>query len=277
MSYGVTLFNVFIASPSDVNWARAQIRQSVQVWNEVYVKHTKSILFPLGWETNSAPNMGKPAQAQINEKLVSDADILVGVFWTRLGTPTESYDSGTVEEIELHISAGKPTLLYFSEEPVALASVDRDEYERLQSFKGSCKTRGLYKQFDSPSQFAEDFNRHLAMHVNELIGQVSKTEGVSQSTTPRQSSQEGLSEAAKILLKEASLDPHGHVMQMRYLGGSAIQTNGKNMITQEGPRETAKWEGAIRELVRAGLLVAKGAKGELFDITSRGYEVADSL
>lgn len=88
MSQAVTLYNVFIASPSDVAWARAQIRQTVHAWNEIHAKHSAAVILPVGWESSSAPNMGKPAQELINEKLLSDADILVGVFWTKLGTPT---------------------------------------------------------------------------------------------------------------------------------------------------------------------------------------------
>ena len=40
MSQAVTLYNIFIASPSDVTWARAQIRQTVHAWNKVHAKHS---------------------------------------------------------------------------------------------------------------------------------------------------------------------------------------------------------------------------------------------
>lgn len=276
MSYGVTLYNVFIASPGDVNWARAQIRQSVHAWNQVHTKHRKTVLLPLGWETSSAPNMGRPAQEQINDQLVSDADILVGVFWTRLGTPTEEYDSGTVEEIERHIQAGKPTLLYFSEEPVAMSSVNRAEYERLEKFKESCQSRGLYHQFDSPAQFADDFNRHLAMHLNQLTSTAPQSP-IPTVTTFQPLPSVGLTKEAQVLLKEASLDPHGNIMHLRHLSGVELQTNGKQMIPSDSRREIALWEAALEELVRARLLVARGTKGHLYEVTAMGYQVADSL
>ncbi|OLU22962.1 hypothetical protein BVH03_22190 [Pseudomonas sp. PA15(2017)] len=276
MSYGVTLYNLFIASPGDVGWARTQIRQSAYLWNEVNTKHRKAVLFPLGWETNSAPNMGAPAQQIINETLLSEADILVGVFWTRLGTPTAEFESGTVEEIERHIKAGKPTLLYFSEQPVALGSVDMEEYERLQTFKKSCQSRGLYHQFEDQPKFVEDFNRHLGMHVNELLGaQPVSTAATADVGIP--SVARGLSEAAKILIKQASKDAYGKVMTMEAIGSSLVQTNGKQFVHGDDPRETAKWFGAVRELVKAGYLLPKGAKGQVFDVTALGYEYADTL
>ncbi|UZS62377.1 DUF4062 domain-containing protein [Pseudomonas syringae] len=288
MSYKVTLYNIFIASPSDVTWARIRVRDSIQVWNEVHTKHSKTVLYPLGWDRNSAPSMGRPAQAIINEKLVAEADLLIGVFWTRLGTPTENFDSGTVEEIELHIKAGKPTMLYFSEEPVAMASVDRDEYDRLQLFKQSCKVRGLYHQFESPAQFAEDFNRHLAITINELIGHTESQRLTNLEALPVAGEDgdafpplppisEGLTDEAKRLLKEASLDPHGHVMHIRYIGGVSLQVNGKNMISSDARREVARWEAALHDLVRAGLFIGRGHKGEVFELTDLGYKVADTL
>jgi hypothetical protein len=276
VSYGVTLYNVFMASPGDVAWARMQIRQVVQQWNEVNTKHRKAILFPLGWETSSAPNMNAPAQEIINETLLSEADLLVGVFWTRLGTPTAEFESGTVEEIERHIKTGKPTLLYFSEQPVALGSVDRDEYDRLQAFKKSCQERGLYHQFDDQAQFLDAFNRHLGMHVNALLGELSRL-GSPTPAAVAPSLARGLSDAANTLIKQASKDAYGKVMSMESIGSSIVQTNGKQFISSDDPRESAKWFSAIRELVRAGYLIAKGAKGQVFDVTAQGYEYADTL
>ncbi|WP_081963263.1 hypothetical protein [Pseudomonas sp. ML96] len=271
----MTLYNVFIASPGDVAWARAKIRQSVHLWNEVNTKHRKAILFPLGWETSSAPNMGAPAQEIINQTLLSEADLLVGVFWTRLGTPTADFESGTVEEIERHIQAGKPTLLYFSEQPVALGSVDRDEYDRLQEFRKSCQSRGLYHQFDDESQFIEALNRHLGIHINTLLGAQPITREVAAVGVP--SVARGLSEAANVLIKEAAQDSSGTVMSLASLGDSSIQTNRKSFGGDGGAREAAKWQGALRELVAAGYLLGRGVKGSIFEVTSAGYEYADSL
>ena len=43
---------------------------------------------PVGWETHSSPDLGAPAQEQINERILEHCDLLIAVFWTRLGTPT---------------------------------------------------------------------------------------------------------------------------------------------------------------------------------------------
>jgi hypothetical protein len=53
-----------------------------------------------------------------------------------------------------------------------------------------------------------------------------------------------LSKEAKLLLKEAASDPAGIVMFTHYGGGVDLQTNGKNLITDQSRRAVAVWESA---------------------------------
>jgi len=83
---------------------------------------------------------------------------------------------------------------------------------------------------------------------------------------------------ARTLLKEASRDPGGTIIHARFLGGeTAIQTNGKNLVPSSVRREIAKWEQALEELVEKGLIVKRGNKGETFEVTNTGYQVADLI
>jgi hypothetical protein len=85
-----------------------------------------------------------------------------------------------------------------------------------------------------------------------------------------------LSKEAKILLKEAALDPGGLVLFERYGEGVDLHTNSKSLLTsKEDHRALAVWESALVELVKDGLLVARGDRGEVFEITKKGYEVAE--
>ena len=47
-------------------------------------------------------------QAVLNHQLVQKSDMLVGMFWTKLGTGTGVAESGTVEEIDQFVSAARP-------------------------------------------------------------------------------------------------------------------------------------------------------------------------
>ena len=84
-----------------------------------------------------------------------------------------------------------------------------------------------------------------------------------------------LSKEAKILLEGAALDPSGLVLFERYGAGVDLQTNGISLLTsKEDHHALAVWESALQELVKDGLLVARGDRGEVFEITKKGYDVA---
>jgi hypothetical protein len=123
LAYQATVIPVMIASPGDVLEARDIARDVIFAWNDVNSAHRKTVLMPVGWETHSSPELGSTAQDLINERILADCDLLVGIFWTRLGTPTESSASGSAEEIERHVQAGKPAMVYFSTAPVAPESL----------------------------------------------------------------------------------------------------------------------------------------------------------
>lgn len=88
-----------------------------------------TIVEPVLWETHSRPAFGDRPQELLNQQLVKNCDLLIGAFWTRLGTPTGKAESGTAEEIEQFRSEGKPVLLYFSSAPAMPESIDPDQYK----------------------------------------------------------------------------------------------------------------------------------------------------
>src|SRR5205814_8286775 len=104
-------------------------------------------------------------QAIINKQVLAECDLLIAVFWTRLGSPTGKSPSGTVEEIEEHLKAGKPAMIYFSSAPVRPESVDQKQYKALLQFKEKCLKRGLIETYDSLSGFRDKVSRQLAHTV----------------------------------------------------------------------------------------------------------------
>ena len=67
------------------------------------------------------------------------------------------------------------------------------------------------------------------------------------------------------------------IILMNYIDGTEIQTNGKSFINSDERRDVAKWEGAIKQLVLNDLIVERGAKGELFEVTDYGYRISDMI
>jgi len=86
-----------------------------------------------------------------------------------------------------------------------------------------------------------------------------------------------LNDEAKELLIEAAKDKTGYIMKIRTTGGTAIQTNGKNLIPDQTPRIVAKWEHALNELYEAEFIEDRGHEGESFKVTHKGYNYAEKL
>ena len=262
-----------IASPGDVQAERDAVRDALHEWNSVNGARRKMMLLPMGWETDLAPEMGDAPQSIIDKRILADADMLVGIFWTRLGTPTASYASGAVEEIELHLAAGKPAMLYFSSAPAALDSVDPDQYRALKTFKDSCKTRGVFQVYADVSDFRRQFTRQLQIAMNEEPDAAR----ASTESPPPPTSNGALSSEASQLLKAASADASGAIYRMLYGAGAEIQAGDRVFNADSSARTMALWEGAIEELERAGLVEAAGEAREVFPVTKKGFAVADAL
>ncbi len=86
-----------------------------------------------------------------------------------------------------------------------------------------------------------------------------------------------LSPEARLLLREAALDRAGLVLFERYGASVDLHTNDKSLLTSKEHRQLATWEAALEELVKQGLLLARGERGEVYEITKKGYESAEGL
>jgi hypothetical protein len=278
MAYPAAVFNVMIASPSDVAAERALVKEVVHEWNAVNAFTRRIVLQPIGWETHSSPSMGEHPQHVLNEQVLAKCDLLVGVFWTRVGTRTPEYESGSVEEIERHLAAGKPAMLYFSNSPVHPDSVDTAQYQKLKEFKASCQSRGLYASYDGLTDFRNQFYRHLQLKINEdPFFTVANAAGANGTIRESQTTVAALSKEAALLLKEAAADAAGIVMLLRHAGGTDLQTNEKNLISDQSRRSVATWEAALQELIDNDLIVQRDHEGEVFEMTKHGYEAAENL
>ena len=279
MPYHATVFKIMIASPRDVAGERTVIREVLAEWNAIHSDTRRLVLLPVAWETHSSPGMGDRPQAIINKQILKDCDLLIGVFWTRIGTATGEYASGTVEEIEEHIKAGKPVMLYFSAAPVHPDSVDPKQYEALKNFKDSCRSRGLLESYVDINDFKSKFYRQLQLKLKQerYFLKHSAPTGDGDATESSIPDVPILSREAQTLLKEAAHDPNGRLLRILSLEGLVIQTNGKGFVEKNNPRSGAIWEGAVADLEAAHLIADRGYKREVFGITREGYEVAELL
>ena len=157
---------VMIASPSDVPEAREAVYEAIVRWNEANTRERGVVLVPLRWETGTVPLLGNHPQAIINHQLVERADVVVALFGSRLGSATPAAISGTAEEIERAVSAGKPVHLYFSSSPRP-NDVDPRQLAALHDFRSRLEQDGLLGTFASPTEL----NAHVWQAIEHDIAQ----------------------------------------------------------------------------------------------------------
>jgi hypothetical protein len=156
---GVT-YEVLIASPSDVVAERDIVSECAREWSSAHAASGVQVR-PVRWELDTIPALGDRAQAVINHQLVDDADILIGLFKARIGTPTGISASGTIEEIDRFVAAGKPVMLYFSTGPI-LHNHDQQQFRLLRDYKNQIASRGIYAEFADEGELRQKFSRNLA-------------------------------------------------------------------------------------------------------------------
>lgn len=101
--------------------------------------------------------------------------------------------------------------------------------------------------------------------------------GAASDATPAAIDPTALSAEARILLREADADEGGMVTLVHYGAGSELSANDKNLLPDQSLRTLATWEGALKELLDAGLLSAKSPDAEIFHVTRAGFEAAKRL
>ena len=271
MSFVANVLKVMIASPGDMQEERRIVTEELYRWNSANAVARRLVLQPVKWETHSAPETGAPAQSLINTNLLLDADIVVGMFGNRIGTATDGYTSGTVEEIKRHVAARKLAMLYFSRVPVDPATVDAEQYKAVQAFKEECKGFSLYSEFSSHEEFRADFGHHLDIALNKpeyAWLSLNLNNALETAVTPP------LSDDAKRLLVEAAHDRTGGIIASISGPGLHVQVNDK-VLSDYTPRAAARWRRILADLEGRGLLEASG--NEMYYLTHEGYAEADAI
>ena len=168
MSFKAQTYRVLIASPSDLAEERQAATEAVNEWNAQHAVSESVVLLPVKWETHAKPQSGVRPQEAINKQLVRSCDVLVGIFWTKLGTSTGVAESGTVEEINQFVAAGKPALLYFSNRPIDPNKINTKQYEKLKRFKEITYRKALTGNFSAIDGLRQTLLKDLVRQVNDL-------------------------------------------------------------------------------------------------------------
>lgn len=159
--FTANVYRVMIGCPGDV---REEVRIAKDViirWTILHAEQNRIVLLPINWASNSYPEQGAHPQKLLNKQIADKSDLLVGIFGARIGSPTDTSQSGTIEEIEEHIQKGKPIMLFFRKYNDATS----DELIKLETFKNSIKDRCLYREYNQVQDFESCFSDALELFL----------------------------------------------------------------------------------------------------------------
>ena len=169
MPENLLTYQCLIISPGDVESERLTVVATLDRWNASIGRALDVRVEAVRWETHARPEMGAPPQDIVNQQIVDGSDFAIAVFGSKLGTPTMSFPSGSVEEVERLVAADVQVMVYFSAGSHP-NNVDVDQLQALRRFQESLRPRGLYFEFADESELRD----HVTHHVTFLLSQLAK-------------------------------------------------------------------------------------------------------
>ena len=162
------MIRAFIAGPSDVKEARQEAATAIHDWNAAHTMSQGVIVLPVGEDHARAETGGHP-QDLLNRQLLEGCALLIAIFGSRLGTPTNTAPSGTVQEIRdfIAVNKGGEVMPFFSTKPHP-HDVDQDNLDALRTFRHEMQKQWLYKEFGE-GEFPQLVRQQLAQVMNKLI------------------------------------------------------------------------------------------------------------
>jgi hypothetical protein len=151
LGYDARVYRVTVASPAEVAGERDLVREVVHDWNATSSLSRKVALLTVSWDTDVAPVSGARSP-------MKDSDLLIAVFWTRMGA--------AADEIREHLAAGKSAMIYFCT-AAPTGPVDADQQAGLKSFRAQCKELGLVQLFENTAQLKDLFGRQLEKRLGD--------------------------------------------------------------------------------------------------------------
>ena len=164
MPKNVVQYDLLISCPGDITTEIGIIDDAVTQFNALYSDALGISVRTKHWRKNSYAQSGGKPQALLNEQFVNDCDAAVAILWTRFGTPTDKYGSGTEEEVEIMLSSCKQVFMYFSDKSLSPSQMNEESYKKVQAFRNKYKDRGVYFTYSSDEEFKTLFFAHLSQY-----------------------------------------------------------------------------------------------------------------
>ncbi|MBQ7432856.1 MAG: response regulator [Lachnospiraceae bacterium] len=169
MPGNIKVYDLLISCPSDISEYIEVLESEVYHFNNLFGRSNNIILRPRHWSKDAYSQFGANPQELLNRQIVDSSDLALVVFWTRFGTPTENYGSGTEEEIERMLSQKKQIFLYFLDKPISPSKINQEQYQKIQLFMEKYKNKGVFFIVSDEKELANKFRENLELYFDSII------------------------------------------------------------------------------------------------------------
>lgn len=167
---------VIAVSPGDVPRERKRLAVVIEELNRNLAREMGFELRLWRWETDASPGLHlEGTQGLIDEAMrMEDADVVVGIFLNRLGTPTRSAGSGTAHELrrawDLWKNHGRPQVfVYYCQRKTRLrTSAEAAQLLALLKFREATPSEQLWWEYDTATAFERDVRQHISGYLHKL-------------------------------------------------------------------------------------------------------------
>ena len=173
-------FRLVVVSPSDVQDFGDVVERVVGELNRAQFAHQGAVVTVWRWDVDTVPEVSSssPQSALDQQMRFEDSQLVVGIFWTRIGTIGPDGKTGTEHEIDraldLWREAGRPNVaLYFCTQPATFKTEDdAAQLGSLLRLKAGLSSKQILFDVTDRSDFERKFRHHLLSGVaNFLAGE----------------------------------------------------------------------------------------------------------
>lgn len=167
--YEAKVFRIMLGAPSDIKEEINIVRKYINEWNPINSENKGIVIFPINWKMDCYPASGISPQEHINKVLTDRSDMMICIFGTRLGTPTNREISGTVEELKEHIANNRPAMVYFRTSVQNIHEVKPEELKKIIEFQEEIKGKAFFREYSTVKEFKNIFKSDFEKAVSDYL------------------------------------------------------------------------------------------------------------
>jgi hypothetical protein len=168
---------IVVAAPGDVATETASVVRVASELDRSVALDRRLTLQVWHWKTDAFPGLHMDGAQGICDSVlrIEDCDVLVGIFWSRFGTPTTDGMTGTEHEIQKAITTWRnnkrpQVMVFFNQEaPKLRSSADRRQWVAVAEYRERFSSEGFCWEYDGSSTFADQFRICLTNYLRDTF------------------------------------------------------------------------------------------------------------